>query len=322
MSQGIDRPASASSPSAVDAPHRGGENVLRACSILLVDDSADDRQMILSYLRRFNVGQEFTILEASGIEEGLRLLKQVRISLVLLDHALPDGTGNEFIARALADTDGRRLPIIMLTGRGSEHVAVDAMRKGASDYLSKGELGPDMLYRAIVRAQKMRELAEELAESSHARNVAQMALHHNEVTLQRLIESIKDYAILSLDAYGHVLSWNLGARTMFDYHDQDVIGAHLRHFMDDNAGSANDAKGDLDRAVRDGSAHGHRYFRRRDGSLFEGSSTLSPICAATGQLLGFAWVVHVPPASPVTAPTAPRGPAPAPAPGASPAGGT
>ena len=71
---------------------------------------------------------------------------------ILLDHNLPDGTGLEFLdgLRALGRT--LAFPTVMLTGTGSEAVAVDAMKAGAQDYLMKNRLQPEALHRALDAA--------------------------------------------------------------------------------------------------------------------------------------------------------------------------
>jgi signal transduction histidine kinase len=70
----------------------------------------------------------------------------------LLDYQLPDLDGLEFLA-ALTGEDGTiSIPVIMLTGHGSEAIVVKAMRAGAADYLPKGVLSVQSLGRAVTNA--------------------------------------------------------------------------------------------------------------------------------------------------------------------------
>jgi signal transduction histidine kinase len=107
--------------------------------ILLVDDSAEERAIYRRLL-----GPGWTFLEASSGEEALELHRRHRPDLVLLDYHLPDSLGVD-----LVDAVG---PAIMLTGQGNEAVAVEAMKRGALDYLSKSVLNRDSLQRAVRTA--------------------------------------------------------------------------------------------------------------------------------------------------------------------------
>lgn len=105
--------------------------------ILIVEDSPEDREF---YRRRIAHGceQDYRFWETASGEEGLRLYGEVMPHCVLLDYQLPDLNGLEFLDRLPPSPGAVAFPIVMLTGHGSEAVAVQAMKKGADDYLVKG----------------------------------------------------------------------------------------------------------------------------------------------------------------------------------------
>ena len=105
--------------------------------ILIIEDSPEDREF---YRRRIAQGreQDYVFWETGSGEEGLRLCREVTPDCVLLDYQLPDLDGLEFLDRFPAAVGGATIPIVMLTGHGNEAVAVQAMKKGAHDYLVKG----------------------------------------------------------------------------------------------------------------------------------------------------------------------------------------
>src|SRR5690606_11438680 len=70
------------------------------------------------------------------------------LECVLLDYRLPDRDGIDLIEELV----GRSLPVIMLTGQGDEHVAVEAMKRGAGDYLVKSLVDAASLRRAVEHA--------------------------------------------------------------------------------------------------------------------------------------------------------------------------
>ncbi|HYN21877.1 MAG TPA: response regulator [Thermoanaerobaculia bacterium] len=116
--------------------------------ILIVDDSTEDREQYKRLLAQ-DPEQEYELLETDLGEEGLRLAAVERPDCLLLDYRLPDMDGVEFLSR-LVNRDP--IAVIVLTGQGSESVAVQAMKGGAQDYLLKGAISPQELRRAVKYA--------------------------------------------------------------------------------------------------------------------------------------------------------------------------
>jgi len=117
-------------------------------TVLIVDDSAEDRELYQRYLRR-DPTYTYTILATSSGQQGLDLWYQYEPEVVLLDYRLPDLDGLEFLATLQAPTHQRCLPIILVTGHGNETIALQAINSGAQDYLIKGEMTPERLRWAI-----------------------------------------------------------------------------------------------------------------------------------------------------------------------------
>ena len=103
----------------------------RIKKLLVVDDEASHRMMIEAVLQ--DVG--WLVEEAESGEEALRILEESRPSVVLLDMRMPGMSGQETLQKILEIHPG--LPVIMLTAHGTVDSAVEAMKLGAYDYLSK-----------------------------------------------------------------------------------------------------------------------------------------------------------------------------------------
>lgn len=97
--------------------------------ILLVDDDDIDREAIQRYLLKINFS--CTIQTAESKAGALELLEKNSYDIVLLDFNLGDGTGLEIMPYT------GDMPVIFITGSGSEDIAVKAMNQGAYDYLIK-----------------------------------------------------------------------------------------------------------------------------------------------------------------------------------------
>ncbi|MBN3963358.1 ATP-binding protein [Nostoc sp. NMS8] len=122
-------------------------------TLLIIDDCAADRKIYRRYLLK-DPHQSYQILEADCAEEGLALCRKVRCDVILLDFCLPDMSGLELFDQMQQEIFKTSVPVIMLTGRGDEEVAVQVMKRGALDYLVKHHLTQDVLQLAVRNAIK------------------------------------------------------------------------------------------------------------------------------------------------------------------------
>lgn len=137
-----------------------------AIPILIVDDDPTTAAMLRGLVRNLGDG---LACAPTCVNTGAAARKEFGrggYELVLLDYQLPDEDGLALLAALNAQPERRRPPVIMLTGAGSETVAVEAMKLGASDYLVKTALNHATLRRAISAALDRRRLEERLAEST------------------------------------------------------------------------------------------------------------------------------------------------------------
>ena len=99
--------------------------------LLVIDDEPGHRLMVRAVME--DAG--WNVTEAGSGEEGLERLAQDRAHAVLVDMRMPGMDGHETLARIHADHPG--MPVVMLTAFGTVGTAVEAMKKGAFDYLTK-----------------------------------------------------------------------------------------------------------------------------------------------------------------------------------------
>ncbi|MBZ0252024.1 MAG: response regulator, partial [Candidatus Methylomirabilis sp.] len=123
----------------------------KVTSVLIVDDSPEDRAAWTRMLER-QEDRDFRVRETDGGEAGLDAWRAERPDCILLDYNLPDLDGLEFLAQMKVEDPRQTTPVVVLTGMGNEAVAVEAMKRGARDYLAKGSITPVNLRRAIDNA--------------------------------------------------------------------------------------------------------------------------------------------------------------------------
>jgi DNA-binding NtrC family response regulator len=126
--------------------------------LLVIDDESQNLGLIESALEQ----QGLEILTASNPEVGLALFKEKRPEIVLLDLVMPKISGMELLEQIIAHDPGAE--VILMTGYYSAESAVEAIRKGAADYLTKpldvGALRDRVL--ALINEQRSRRLATQL----------------------------------------------------------------------------------------------------------------------------------------------------------------
>ena len=103
-------------------------------AVLLVEDDDDHADLVTEVLERALEGA--IVSRVGSVAGAAELSNGSTWSLAVVDHKLPDGLGMQ-VLDALRAKDPT-LPIVMLTGQGSEEMAIEAFRHGASDYVVKG----------------------------------------------------------------------------------------------------------------------------------------------------------------------------------------
>ncbi|MEO6182427.1 MAG: sigma-54 dependent transcriptional regulator, partial [Verrucomicrobiota bacterium] len=122
--------------------------------LLIVDDEKPTREGLRAALE-----DHYDVYVADDAASAMILLEQENFAVMLTDFRLPQEDGMKLIARAKSLT---KPPIcILMTAYGSEELAVEAMKKGADDYIAKGRLQIEELEMRIARALRQQNLETE-----------------------------------------------------------------------------------------------------------------------------------------------------------------
>jgi len=177
--------------------------------ILIIDDDDFDRKIYKRLLSKIP-DHQFTIEEANTSRMGFSLLAKTIPDCILLDNNLPDINGLDFMVQLKGDYPSMDIPVIMLTGQGSEEIASEAISKGVSDYLMKGEVNENNLGRAIISAVHKKELQKEIAEKNQKLGLANTQLEKEQHELIDL------YHVMSHELKTPVASINTFVQVMLD----------------------------------------------------------------------------------------------------------
>ncbi len=180
--------------------------------ILYMEDDPGTARLVQKRLER----EGYMLDIARDGYEGLTMYAAGHYDLIVIDQNMPGLAGVEVI-RMLA-AQGSLPPTIMITGAGSEHVAVEAMKSGASDYLIKDIDGGylDLLSIVIEQALQQREIVRQKHEAEEALRQSQALLH-----------GILDYSPTSIyvqDLQGRFLLANQPSASSFQLPPWQMIG--------------------------------------------------------------------------------------------------
>jgi two-component system, cell cycle sensor histidine kinase and response regulator CckA len=174
----------------------------RLMRILVIEDNPGDARLLQEYLAEGGADR-FTTIHADRLATGLPHLSQPGIDVVLLDLTLPDSDGVETLIRVQAHAPS--VPIVVLTGRDDDVVAVQLLQAGAQDYLVKGQVTSPLLVRALRYA----------TERKHAQD---------KFMLYREIFANSIEAIAIIDLHGHYLEQNAAHSQFLGFSDEDLRG--------------------------------------------------------------------------------------------------
>ncbi|MDE1901548.1 MAG: response regulator [Alphaproteobacteria bacterium] len=158
-------------------------------TILIIDDSEDDRFL---YKRALGCGRDdaWRVIERENGEDGVACIDAENPDCVLLDYSLPGRNGIEVLKRIRAGFPFT--PVLVLTGQGSETIAVAAIQEGAQHYIVKSQITPESLGRGIRMAIEHCAMRRRIADQQASLELFTRALAHDLKEPVRTIRSFLD----------------------------------------------------------------------------------------------------------------------------------
>ena len=172
--------------------------------ILIIDDNDKDVARIEGYLKNYR--KPVILSHVRTGEEAIQKLKDHEYDLCILDVHLPGLGGLDFIRHVLEHGDN--LPTVVITGRGDEKTAVNAMKLGAYDYLLKKELDSALVNRTVYHAiedHKNKKERERLREELEAHSGRLEEVVKERTWEIEYLNSYKELILSGLDEYIRVV---------------------------------------------------------------------------------------------------------------------
>jgi putative nucleotidyltransferase with HDIG domain len=186
---------SSGSPESGAAEGRSTSRPRQAPRILVVDDEAHVRSMIGSTLERSG----YEVRLAASASEALEMLEQASYDLLLTDIVMQDMSGIALLEKVHAQF--ANLPVVMVTAIHDISVAIDAMRRGAYDYLLK-PFEREHLLKTVERALEHRQVLEE--SHNYQQSLEQMVRARTDL-LRHAMEDLEHSYDVTLEALGDAL---------------------------------------------------------------------------------------------------------------------
>ncbi len=184
--------------------------------ILIVDDEVDIALILKLHLE--DAGYR-TVRAKDGLE-ALEHVNRESFDLVLLDIKMPRMSGIEVLERIISDH--RDMAVVMMTAHGSEDVAVEAMKKGAIDYIAKPFSTDDMLKRVERAIQFNRTRQENIR--------LQQQIADERQKMATILEGMADL-LVAVDAEGRIMTINQMAATVLGVDGKLVLGRSVAEVL-------------------------------------------------------------------------------------------
>ena len=251
---------------------------LDALRILMVEDSPADAELLVRELR--GLGRPFEHRRVAFAEALRDALRDFEPHIVLSDYSMPGFGGSDALEIVLAHA--KDTPFVYVSGTLGEERAIEALQRGAWDYVLKENLRrlPAAVDRALRTARERRERAE-----------AEQALANSEERFRSIVENSQDW-IVEVDADFNITYSNPASEEVLGYAPEVLVGTPLLSYLtEESVREVHERVGHYVEA-----RHGWSRWRLRwchaDGRFRILESSGMPLYGENGELTGYRGVNH------------------------------
>lgn len=198
------------------------------CCVLIIDDNPDDIDFCIRSLSKMS--EHYICKSARSAKEGFSIMQSYYPNCVLLDNAMPGMSGLDMLPEIL--TFMPNTPVIMLSGEGDEATAVEAMKRGAQNYLVKSQMDAHQLHKSIMAVVESRRLKTEIFQKEESFSKKQNELSSACAFQDLMIDAFPDFVYVK-NPKQRIVRANQAFMSLFP-DDAEVIGSTLKAYFNDD----------------------------------------------------------------------------------------
>jgi len=203
------------------------ENRPDTICIMIIDDEEDIREGSERILKRMG----FQVLKASRGDEALNILANEKVSIVLLDLKMPGMDGMQVLPRIRKLDES--IIVIVITGYATIETAIEAMKKGAYDFIPK-PFEPDQMRIVVNRASEKIRLTREAEKLEQERKRTLSDLDTEKSRIHTILESLPNGVVVT-NSQGQVVLMNPAFRRHLDIDPDLKPGLQIENYVSDEA---------------------------------------------------------------------------------------
>ena len=187
-------------------------------NVLVVEDNPGDYFLVKEYLEE--TLKQAKIFHADTLTRAAEILDNTNIHVVLLDLTLPDGMGIASFQGIYSKAS--QIPIIVLTGYGDTHMAIETMKLGAQDYIVKDDCNPTVLAKSIKYGIERSKIFDHLKRSEEQ---YKYLFHSNPLPMFAVKKDTYQFLMVNQAAINH-----------YGYSEEEFLKMHLQELKPKNTG--------------------------------------------------------------------------------------
>ena len=196
-----------------NARNKSKKNIIKAANknkpeniILIVDDCEKDRKNYKNIIHKHY--DNYQVIESRNLKRTERILQKITPNCILLDNNLPDGSAIDFLKNKHTLKRMEKSAVIIVTEEEDYTIALNALKYGSKDYLSKNNLTPENLCNAINRAINALQLEKDLKQhqTNLLRSNAELTSFNNSIAhdLKSPIQKISMFCDIIAEQTQHI----------------------------------------------------------------------------------------------------------------------
>ncbi len=246
--------------------------------ILILTDNQTDAQMLKDVLGASS-DKSFDVEWMRELASGIECLRAGRFDAVITDLLLPDSCGMDTFDQLFAVAS--HTPILTLSAQGEEKMALEAIKRGAQGYLSKGHLDSNLVPQTLHNVIQ--------------RKVVERAYYQEKTRAEIALNSISD-AVLCTDIFGNVDYLNIAAEKITGWTREEAQGNPISTvFQIINASTRQHDQNPVEMVLKmnvPAGLNADTILIRKDGAEVPIEDSVSPIHDSDGKLTGAVIVFH------------------------------